>query len=163
MNLSPLDISKHEFSRSLRGYDPAEVHAFLDRVADEITMLQQQTATLLEQNRTSAARLATYQDMEQNLHESLLALQESQRQSRELTEQERQQILREARLDAEQMKLGTQREIMALEEELRALKVHHDAYVKRLRFLLRAQTELIDLLEQESPHLRDDKSETPTR
>ena len=32
MKLTPLDIRKKDFGRSLRGYDPEEVEAFLDMV-----------------------------------------------------------------------------------------------------------------------------------
>ena len=163
MSLSPLDISKHEFSRVLRGYDPAEVHAFLDRLADEIAALQSQSHSLSEQNRAYAAKLSAYQEMEQNLRDSLVATQESQKVSREQLDQERQQIIREARLDAEQLKFEAQRDIVSLHEELRALKLHRDAYVKRLRFLLRAHSELIDLIEQESPEISDDKPEAANR
>jgi cell division initiation protein len=164
MSLSPLDITKHEFSRTLRGYDPAEVQAFLERVSDELSALQSQITTLSEQNKAYAAKLSAYQDMERNLRDSLVATQESQKLAREQIETEKQQMLREARLDAEQMKLEAQRQIAGLYEELRSLKLHRDSYVKRLRFLLKAQTELIDLIEQESPDLPDDRTQaTPER
>ncbi len=35
MNISPLDIRKHEFKKSLRGYDTDEVTAFLDLISIE--------------------------------------------------------------------------------------------------------------------------------
>ncbi len=36
MRLSPLDIKKQEFSRTIRrGYDPDEVHAFIDMLAGQ--------------------------------------------------------------------------------------------------------------------------------
>jgi cell division initiation protein len=162
MSLSPLDIAKHEFSRVMRGFDPAEVHAFLERIADEIEELQTQVATMGEQNRIYAAKLGAYQEMEKNLRDSLVAAQEAQKSNRETLQQEREQILREARLDAEQLKLGTQRDIMSLQEDFRALKIHHDAYVKRLRFLIKAQTELLDLLEQQSPEMPDERNQKPT-
>ncbi|MFZ5432394.1 MAG: DivIVA domain-containing protein [Calditrichota bacterium] len=157
MSLSPLDISRHEFSRALRGYDPAEVQAFLERLADEIAALQSQVNSLAEQNRVYAAKLSAYQEMEQNLRDSLVATQESQKMSKEQIEQERQQVLREARLDAEQLKFEAQRDIVAFREELRALKLHRDAFVKRLRFLLKSHNELIDLIEQESPEITHDR------
>ena len=163
MSLSPLDISKHEFSRALRGYDPAEVQAFLERLADDVSTLQSQLASLTEQNRAFAAKLGAYQDMEKNLRDTLVATQESQKVAREQIETEKQQLLREAKLDAEQMKLDVQRQIGGLYEELRSLKLHRDAYVKRLRFLLRAQTELIDLIEQESPDIPDERTQTAAR
>jgi cell division initiation protein len=163
MSLSPLDITKHEFSRAWRGYDPAEVQAFLERVSDEVSALQSQITTLTEQNRAYAAKLGAYQDMERNLRDSLVATQESQKLAREQVETEKQQMLREARLDVEQMKLDAERQIAGLYEELRSLKLHRDAYVKRLRFLLKAQTELIDLIEEESPDLPDDRTQTATQ
>jgi len=162
MSLSPLDISKHEFSRALRGCDPAEVQAFLERVSDEVSALQTQLNTLSEQNRAYAAKLSAYQDMEKSLRDSLVATQESQKLVHEQLETEKQQILREAQLEAEQMKLDVQRQVSGLYEELRSLKLHRDAYVKRLRFLLRAQTELIDLIEQESPDLPDERTQNAT-
>jgi len=163
MTLSPLDVSKYEFSRALRGYDPSEVRAFLERVADELSSLQTQLNTLTEQNRVFAAKLSAYQEMEQNLRDSLVATQEAARSNREQAEREREQILRETQVEADRMRLDVQREISALREELRALKVHRDAYVKRLRFLLRAHSELIDLIEQESPDITDEHSPTTDR
>jgi cell division initiation protein len=161
MSLSPLDISRHEFSRSMRGFDPNEVHAFLERLADEIADLQAQVNSLAEQNRAYASKLGAYQEMEKNLRDTLVASQDNAKVTREQVEVERQQILREAELDADQIKLQAQREIMSLHEDLRGLKLHHDSYVKRLRFLLKAQTELLDLLEQESPELPHERSEKP--
>lgn len=163
MSFSPLDVSKHEFARAFRGYDPAEVHAFLDRIADEIGALQSQVGSLAEQNRIYGAKLKAYQEMEQNLRDSLMAAQESAKVNREAAEQERAQTVREARLEAEQLRFDVERDLVRLREEIRALKLHRDSYVKRLRFLLRAQTELIDLLEEENPEPPHDHTEAADR
>jgi cell division initiation protein len=163
MSFTPLDISKHEFDRSFRGFDPNDVQSFLERVADEYAALMAQVSSLAEQNRVLAAKLTAYQDMEQSLRDSIVATEKSLRSSREQMEFERQQVMREAHLDADRMKLSTQNEIVHMQEELRALKIHHDAYVKRLRFLLKAQTELLDLLEEQSPQVPHDQSETTAR
>jgi cell division initiation protein len=162
MSISPLDVSKHEFARALRGYDPSEVQAFLERVADEFSALQHQVTQLGDQNRIFAAKLSAYQEMEKNLRDSLVAVQESQKATREQLDQERQQILREAQMDAAKIKLDTEREIMILREDLRAIQLHRDAFIKRLRFLMKAQSELMDLIEQESPELPHDRTDNPT-
>ncbi|MFQ5630060.1 MAG: DivIVA domain-containing protein, partial [bacterium] len=39
MKLTPLDIKKQEFKKNLRGYDPIEVDAFLEMVANEFESL----------------------------------------------------------------------------------------------------------------------------
>jgi cell division initiation protein len=158
MSLSPLDISKHEFSRTMRGYDQAEVRAFLERVAEELAELQRGNAALIEQRQSNEASLKAYSDLEQNLRDALVASQENSKNAREQIERERQNTLREASLKAEEMKFKAEKDVMAIHEELRALKLHRDAYVKRLRFLLKSQNELVELIEKESPELPDDQS-----
>jgi cell division initiation protein len=162
MSLTPQDIEQHEFSKSLRGYDPSEVRAFMERLADEIAALQSTAQSLSEQNRALAAKLVAYQEMEQNLRDSLVAMQESQRITHEQLEQERQQILREARLDGERTKFDLERDISKLREDVHQLTIHRDAYVRRLRFLLRAQTELLEILENESPDLPHERPPSTT-
>ena len=39
MNLTPLDIRKQSFQRTLRGFDPDEVQAFLEMAAEEFERL----------------------------------------------------------------------------------------------------------------------------
>ena len=151
MNLSPLDVAKHEFTKVMRGFDPAEVRAFLERVSDEITILQSQIAALQEQNRAYEFKITAYRDLEKSLRESLAAAQEGIKSSKEQSETERQNILREARIAAEEIKIAAEREILGLHEELRSLRLHRDAYVKRLRFLIKSQTELIDLIQEDDP------------
>jgi DivIVA domain-containing protein len=42
LRLTPLDIKKQEFKRSMRGYDPEEVNAFLEMVAEEFEALHRE-------------------------------------------------------------------------------------------------------------------------
>lgn len=151
MSLSPLDVAKHEFTRVMRGYDPAEVRAFLERIGDELSDLQAQQSSLVEQLRNAEAKLETYLNLEKNMRDSLLSAQEVAKSSREQSEAEREQTLKEARLAGEEIKLAAERDVLAVKEELRSLVLHRDAYIKRLRFLLRSHSELLDLLEEETP------------
>ncbi|MBI5058442.1 DivIVA domain-containing protein [candidate division KSB1 bacterium] len=151
MPLSPLDVAKHEFTRVMRGYDPAEVRAFLERIADELSELQTQTASLGERLRMTETKLEAYLDLEKSLRDSMVAAQDNAKIAREQIAQEREQSMREAQLSADELKLKAQRDVVAIQEELRSLKIHRDAYIKRLRFLLKSHMELLDLLEDESP------------
>ncbi|MBU0690645.1 DivIVA domain-containing protein [bacterium] len=158
MSLSPLDISKHEFSKTMRGYDPAEVRAFLERVAEELADLQKECATLTEQAHINAAQIKAFRELEQGMRDAMVSSQDSLRQSQEQIEKERQNVLREANLKAEEIKLRTEQDVRKIREEFRELQIHRDAYVKRLRFLLKSQTDLLELIEKESPDLPDDES-----
>ncbi len=163
MSLSPLDVAGHEFSRSMRGYDPAEVRAFLERVSDELHELQAKIVELTERNTANEAKLDNFRDLEKGLRESMVMAQDSMTSARSQAEQEREQILREARLQAEEMKLAVEREIVSLREDLRGLRIHRDSYVKRFRFLLKSQVELLELLENETPDNTDARTENPAR
>ncbi|MFH1009682.1 MAG: DivIVA domain-containing protein [bacterium] len=155
MRLSPLDISKQEFARALRGYHPAEVRAFLEKVADEFAELESGRATLLQQKLKLEAQLETYKQMEQTLRESLLMTQKSLEEARANADHERELILREAGLEAEQIKREADRHVTDARMELERLAAQRDTYLKRLRYLLHSQQELIDMLENETP-LRED-------
>ena len=158
MSLSPLDISKHEFSKTMRGYDPAEVRAFLERVSEELSELQKESATLTEQAHINNAQIKVFRELEQGMRDALVTSQDSLKISQEQSEKERQNILREAELEAEEIKITAEKDVQNLRNELRELQLHRDAFVKRLRFLLKSQNELLELIEQESPDLPDDES-----
>ncbi len=161
MPLSPLDVSRHEFSKVMRGYDPAEVHAFLERLADELFQLQSQNLKLAEDVKNCDSKLDAYRALEQSLRDSLVASQEGQRSLREQMETEREQILREARLTGDEIRLEAERDVLRTRQELRELVLHKEAYIKRLRFLLRNHAELLDLLEEANPEL-EQNADHPT-
>lgn len=158
MSLSPLDISKHEFSKTMRGYDPAEVRAFLERVAEELAELQKECANLTEQAHITNTQIKAFRELEQGMRDAMVSSQDTLKASQEQIERERQNVLREADLKAEEIRLQAEKDVRKIREELRELKLHRDAYIKRLRFLMKSQHELLELIERETPDLPDDKS-----
>jgi cell division initiation protein len=45
LRISPLDVRSQEFKKGLRGYDPEEVKAFLDAIADTMEDLLKEKET----------------------------------------------------------------------------------------------------------------------
>jgi DivIVA domain-containing protein len=149
MALSPRDIAIREFAKVKRGYETEEVRAFLERVSDEVFALQKKFEELTKQNAANEAKL--------------IALEKDPRGaagSSSQSEQEREQIIRQAHVEASQVKQTVEREVQALRDELRGLKLHRDGYVKRFRLLLKSQVELLDLLENDSPETADARTES---
>ena len=142
MSLKPLEIANHEFARSMRGYDSEEVRAFLGHISDEVYALKKQIAELKKSGTSPESKSATPTPEDVNA-------------ARQQVEQEREEVLREAQAEAEELKLAAQREVEAMHEELLGLKLQRDGYVKRFRFLIKSQVELLDLLESESPEKED--------
>ncbi len=77
MNITPLDIRKQEFGRKMRGYDPEEVHGFLERVASALEEANAAVATLEERMKEAEGRLGHYRLIEQNLQDAAVTVQKS--------------------------------------------------------------------------------------
>ncbi|MBK6766298.1 MAG: DivIVA domain-containing protein [bacterium] len=151
MSLSPVDIARHEFSRSLRGYDVDEVRGFLEAVASQLAQMQVQLTQAEEALRGADQQLKTFRDMERNLRDAVVTAQQGMSDSRVQVEKERETLLREARLEADRILLDGQRELSALREQIREMKVQKEAYVTRLRYLHNSHGWVLDLMENDPP------------
>lgn len=130
MKLTPLDIHHKEFGHGLRGYNEAEVDAFLDQVADELERLFKENISLNERLEALEQKVRDYQDMERTLHNTLLSAQRSADDLMEKTEHEAAVVLKDAEVKAKEVIHGalTQKQkatndlarIKQAEEEFRA-------------------------------------------
>lgn len=159
--LSPSDIASREFARSLRGYDPEEVHEFLGRVSDEVYALQKRITELSKLKAAGETRPETPDNAGKPVVEAPDLSEDELNAARAQIEQEREQMRREAQAEAEELKFAAQHEVSDMREELRGLKMQRDAYVKRFRFLIKSQVELLDLLENETSDTADARVESP--
>ncbi len=57
MPITPLEIRKQEFRKSLRGYDPHEVRSFLEMVSTELENLLRENAGLSEKVKDMDAKI----------------------------------------------------------------------------------------------------------
>ena len=72
MRITPLDIRKQEFKKSMRGFDPDEVFAFLNTVAEEYEAALSDNKGLREHIVNLKERLNEFKNMEKNLRNTLL-------------------------------------------------------------------------------------------
>ncbi|HSQ22413.1 MAG TPA: DivIVA domain-containing protein, partial [Coriobacteriia bacterium] len=103
MKLTPLDIHHKEFGHALRGYNEAEVDAFLDQVADELERLFKENIDLSERIDALEEKVRGYQDMERTLHNTLVSAQKSADELMQQTRTEADAVLREAELKAKEV------------------------------------------------------------
>ncbi|MBN2848923.1 MAG: DivIVA domain-containing protein [Coriobacteriia bacterium] len=103
MKLTPLDIHHKEFGHALRGYNEAEVDAFLDQVADELERLFKENIDLSERIEALEDKVRGYQDMERTLHNTLVSAQKSADELMQQTRNEAEAVLREAELKAKEV------------------------------------------------------------
>jgi DivIVA domain-containing protein len=144
--LTPLDVRKTEFRKSLRGYEPLGVEDFRARVADEMERIVREKASLEERLRLIEEQLAAFKLREKAMNDALVSAQQLRAETREQAEREAQMIVREAEADAERRIERTRRELERLETSGQQLAQRHHAYITSLRSLVERQKAELEAL-----------------
>jgi len=155
VKLTPLDIRKQEFKRTMRGLDPDEVEAFLSMVADELEMIIRERNQLNDELIKLRTQLKDYQQVEHTLRETLVKAQNTVEESRANSRREAELILHEAELKAEEIVKDAKDELNNLKNEIALLRVQKDSFAKRLRHLLESQIELLEVLNIDDTNFED--------
>ncbi len=127
MRLTPLDIKKQEFKRLMRGYDPEEVHTFLEMVAEEFEILQREKNRLEDEAVKLRTQLHDYQEVERTLKQTLMNAQESVQLSRDNSKREADLLLREAELQAERILEDARHKLTQLKNDLQIVRAQKEA------------------------------------
>jgi len=149
VKLTPLDIKKQEFKKTLRGYDPVEVDAFLEMVSDVFEDMIREKKNLSDDLLKLKVQLKDYQSVEKTLQETLVSAQQNISESRENSNREAEMIIREAELKAEKILEETKLKLAEMRNELILVKAQKDSFARRLRHLLESQMDLIEVLEMD--------------
>ena len=72
MNVSPLDLRQQRFRKTVRGFDPVEVTAFLAAVADDYEQALRETDRLRQDLMKMEVVLAHHRENEQNLRATMM-------------------------------------------------------------------------------------------
>jgi cell division initiation protein len=146
-HLTPLDVRRQEFRRSLRGYEPLGVEDFRMRVADELERVLRERSVLEERVAALTEQLRVFRERETAMNEALVAAQQLREETRSAAEHEAQVIIREAEATGRQRVDAGQR----AEEEarLRMVEVQRQfaGYLAGFRALLERQLAELHALE----------------
>ncbi len=149
MRITPLDIRKQEFRKTMRGLDSDEVYAFLSTVADEYEAVLSDNKKLRERIVDIEERLKEYKDIEANLRNTLLTAERITAEAKENARKEAGLILREAEIEADRSAGMIRDHTQQLRREILELKKHKDNYLTRLRTLLESHLRVIDGFEDD--------------
>lgn len=153
--MNPLDIRKHEFTRTWRGYDRDEVHALLDAIAREFEDLIRKGQALSEQLRLAEGEAGRYRQSEKILQDAAVTLQQTLEEKRRSAEQEAAALIQDARRQAEEETRTGREEISVVRSELQALEDEKARFHVRFQNLLRGQMEMLDSMMGTSPRPED--------
>ncbi|HZW91154.1 MAG TPA: DivIVA domain-containing protein [Myxococcaceae bacterium] len=123
MRLTATDIRQQQFAvRLFRGFDPQEVDAFLEEMADEVEELTRENALLKEQLIQLEEKSKGVEGREKTLQETLVTTQKIAEEFKENSRREAELILREAHLRAEKVMQDTREEHAKLTAEVGGLR-----------------------------------------
>ncbi|MFC1606653.1 DivIVA domain-containing protein [Candidatus Latescibacterota bacterium] len=145
MNISPLDIRKHEFKKVIRGFDVDEVTAFLDMISVEYENMIRENALMNEKVANLDTQLKKYRDIESTLRETLLSAQKAREDTISSAKRQSEVIIREAEVKAAAIIEDGRNTLSRLKNSFHELKIQKDSYLTKIKALTKAQ---LDMLEQ---------------
>ena len=160
MRITPVDINKQEFKKSMRGYDPVEVDTFLEMLGHEFEVLINENKDLQKKVIQLETELKNFKEVEKTLKQTLMSMEESSKKSIENSAKEAGLIKKEAELAAAEMLETARRETHKLNEEMANLRSQKESLIARLRHILSAHLELLDVLEVDDSEIQKLKDRT---
>ena len=149
MKSTASEIRNHDFRKSFRGLDAAEVQAFLDRIASEWEGLMADHASLEQKAVGLETQIRDFRSLEKGFQETIMQAQEASGRAVDSAKREGQLIIREAELKAALIVEKARNDLTMLKEQVAILRAKRDSITLRLKMLLNSELELIKALEVE--------------
>lgn len=145
MNLTPLEIQKQTFSRSLKGYNPDDVRAYLHLIAEEIERLLRDVDRLSRENAMLREDLDDHSQREQILKDTLLSAQKVSEEVRANARKEAEMIVKDAELLSERLVNQAMTRVADLEKAIQDLKIERTAARNKLQSTINTVQQLLVL------------------
>lgn len=144
MKITPLDIRKQTFKRSVRGFDVSEVTAFLEAVAAEFEGLVRENTSFAERMRELDEKIDDYRRLEATLQETLVRAQQTSTEQVENARKEAHLTLQEARVRAQEAVVEAETRAAELQAHASQLRRQLSGFIDRFRSIIDAQLQMLD-------------------
>lgn len=144
-NLTPLEIQKQTFSRTIKGYHPDEVRAYLHLVAEEIERLVRDTDRLSRENAILREDLEDHSNRERILKDTLLSAQKVAEDLTANARKEAELIVKDAELLADRVVSQAMQRVGDIERAIQDLKIERRVARNKLQSTLETMQQMIVL------------------
>lgn len=144
MTITALDITQRQFRRTLRGYDPDEIQAFLSEVASAFEALARETQQIRDQLAHKDEVIEGHAGRERMIHETLLTAQRACEDIRESARREADAMIADAELQAERIVQGAHGRFQKIVDEIHEMKRQRVQLAAQIRSVLRAHDKLLE-------------------
>jgi cell division initiation protein len=157
MKVTPLDLRQQKFRTVVRGFDRAEVEAFLSETADDYEQALRDADRLRDELTRAQASLEEHRESERNLRNTLLTAQRLADEIRANAENEAKRIVREAesRADLLQQKMQSRHE--DIQREIDGLRLKRRDVESSLEATIAALRNALEFVREQDQKERDDK------
>lgn len=145
MRFTPLSIKKQEFNKAIRGYDKEDVHAFLEKLADELEEIQRENEEMKKQLDVANSQLSEFRRIEKNLQETLLKAQESSAKAIESTKKQTTLMIKEAEIKSSQLIEKAKEQADDVRNSIIKLREERDFIIAKLRAIVSTQSQLLEM------------------
>jgi len=146
--LTPADIRNHRFPKRMTGYDPEQVHLYLETVAERMEELLRENEDLKMKVAELTAEVNRLHGIEDLMRETLEMAKQKAKEYEEKARQEAARIRQQAQSEAEKILAESRQRLTALREEIRHLEDQKKAIVEDLRNLARQILGFAEALER---------------
>jgi cell division initiation protein len=148
MKISPMEIQKQSFSRTLRGFDRDEVRSYLGLVAEEVAELQRARADLEQEVQLLRGSVDDYRQREAILKNTLLTAQRVSEEIKENARSQAQAVMREAELQADRLLELAQGRAHEVERGILDLRAQRTGLRTEVKALIERLARIIELEEE---------------
>ena len=142
--ITPLDIENKKFAKQMvNGYSVDEVDDFLDDLTVEYERMFKENSEYKEKVEKLEEDMHHYKTIEATLQSTLVMAQSTADEVREVAKQQAEQIISEAKVNAEKEVVELNNEISLKRKELDDVQKQFDVYKAKMESLLISQLELL--------------------
>jgi len=142
--ITPLDIENKRFAKQMmNGYSVEEVDDFLDELTVDYTKNYKEVNELRAKVEELTSSLAQYKTIESTLQNTLVMAQTTAEEVKNVAKQKADQIVEEAKVNAQKRVDELNNEILIKQRELDDVKKQFDIYKAKMESLLISQLELL--------------------
>ena len=157
VSITPLDLRQARFGSAMRGFDKAEVAAFLLEAADDYEHVLRENERLRQDLTRVEASLAQFRELEGSLKNTLVGSQKVADDMRENARQEAARLVRDAEARAAAATEKAQGRIEDVQREIEGLRLRRREVETNIEAIISSLHHTLDFVRDQDRRERDDK------
>ena len=142
--ITPMDIHNKTFTKSVRGYAPEEVNAFLDELVSDYERIYREHREMEEKMDTLKTKLSNYEKIEATMSNTLIMAQETAENVKQAAQQEADLIVREAKARAQQILADTEMDRLHVNDALIKTEGDMKLYIEQVLVHLKSAMAMVE-------------------